>query len=66
MLSGSEFMMSVVHEAEVRQATAYGEHRFAVRLAARARAQEQRKAESTVGWKVWKRLGSTRGGRKAG
>ncbi len=62
MLSNAEMMMNVIHEAQVRQSTAYGEHRFAARLAARDNAKPQ---PAPNGWKVWNRLGAARGGRKA-
>ncbi len=64
MLSNAEMMMGVVHEAQVRQATAYSEHRFTARVLARGDAKP---AQPVVngGWKVWNRLGGNRGGRKA-
>jgi len=58
MLSSAEITMNVVHEAGVHQATAYGEHRFAARLAAQAHAQETK--PGTNGWRVCKQLGASR------
>jgi hypothetical protein len=63
MLSGNEFTVLVVHESEVRRATAHGEHRLAARLAAKAGAKGGNADAS--GWRVWKRLGASRGERKA-
>lgn len=56
MLSNADMQLSVVHEAEVRQATAFSEHRFEARL----QAAKQAKSASANGWKVWKRLGGSR------
>ena len=58
MLSSAEITMNVVHEAGVHQATAYGEHRFAARLAAQAHAQETKPGAN--GWRAWKKLGAPR------
>ena len=63
MLSNAEMMMGVIHEADVHEATAHGEHRFAARLATRVNAKAAQPA--TTGWKVWKQLGASRVGRKA-
>jgi hypothetical protein len=65
MLSNAEILMNVVHEARVRQATAHCEHRFEARLAARARAEERSRFAGASGWKIWRRLGTSRGERKA-
>ena len=61
MLRNADMLLSVVHEAEVRQATAYSEHRFEARIQAAKKVQN----ESADGWKVWKRLGSSRVTRKS-
>ena len=63
MLSNAEIMMGVIHEAQVRQATAHGEHLFTARLAARETAKPSPKG--ATGWKVWRQLGSSREGRQA-
>lgn len=63
---GNDEMMLVIHEARVHQATANCEHCFEARLAARARAQERSKAAGDGGWKIWKRLGASRGERAGG
>ncbi len=63
MVSNSEIMMArVLHEAAVREATAYSEHRYTARLAASNKAKASQPAAS--GWKVWSRLGASRRGRK--
>ncbi len=64
MLSNAEMMMGVVHEADVRQATAYSEHRFTARVLARGIAKPAQPA-ANGDWKVWTRLGTSRRERKA-
>ena len=64
MLSNSDVLMAnVLHEAQVREATAHSEHRLAARLAAQEKSRAAQPAAN--GWKVWKKLGASRGGRNA-